>query len=72
MISLNAVSVYGLHCNIRDAWRVTAINATLKCTVRAEDCSFGVTRRRNFPVDGETQEVSFDAPVAGEGAVADH
>ena len=70
MTSLNAAAVHGLHGHIRDVWLNTAIIATRKRTVRAEDSSFGVTRRRNFPGNREVKEVGLDASVAGEGAVA--
>ena len=70
MTSPNAVTARGLHCFVGDLWRATASIATLKGTDRAEDCSFGVSRRRDFPSNRRVKEVGLDAPLTGEGAVA--
>ena len=70
MTSLSAAAVHGLHGHIRDVWLNTAIIATQKRTVQAEESSFGATCRRNFPGNREVKEVGLDAPVASEGAVA--
>ena len=70
MTSLSAAAVHGLHGHIRDVWLNTAFIATQKRTVLAEESSFGVTCRRNFPSNREVKGVGLDAPVAGEGAVA--